>query len=54
MEVVHFQYLMKRDWEVLVRRTYREENKVVNYLTEEGHILPIWCHFFTVIDCNLG
>ncbi|CAN1152968.1 Putative ribonuclease H protein At1g65750 [Linum perenne] len=40
--------------ELRVKHIYREANKVVDFLTEQGSYFPIGTHLFPLIDSNLG
>ncbi|CAN1152971.1 Putative ribonuclease H protein At1g65750 [Linum perenne] len=53
-EVTRFRELRGRDWRVTVKHIYREANKVVDFLTEQGSYFPIGTHLFPLIDSNLG
>ncbi|CAN1152969.1 Putative ribonuclease H protein At1g65750 [Linum perenne] len=37
-----------------IKHIYREANKVVDFLTEQGSYFPIGTHLFPLIDSNLG
>ncbi|CAN1820472.1 Putative ribonuclease H protein At1g65750 [Linum perenne] len=54
LEVLAFQELCRRDWTVKLRHTYREGNKVADFLANRGHDFPIGVHLFPLYDCNMG
>ncbi|CAN1728919.1 Putative ribonuclease H protein At1g65750 [Linum perenne] len=54
LEVLAFQDLCRRDWIVRLRHTYREGNKVVDFLANHGHDFPYGVHLFLLYDYNLG
>ncbi|CAN1747316.1 Putative ribonuclease H protein At1g65750 [Linum perenne] len=53
-EVLHFQNLCKRSWEVRVRHIFREANKATDFLASHGYNFPFGIHLFPLSDCNLG
>ncbi|CAN1151160.1 hypothetical protein LINPERHAP2_LOCUS18019, partial [Linum perenne] len=47
--------LIDCDWEVEIIHTYREGNKVVNFLANLGHSVSCWrVHYFSTSDPVLG
>ncbi|CAN1762608.1 Putative ribonuclease H protein At1g65750, partial [Linum perenne] len=54
MEAIQFQDLCQKDWEVIVKHTYREGNHASNYLASIGYDYPIGSHTVSISDCNLG
>ncbi|CAN1147342.1 Putative ribonuclease H protein At1g65750 [Linum perenne] len=54
MEVLKFRDLRIRNWTMLMRHVYREENKAANYLVSRCHEILFGCHVFLFSDCNLG
>ncbi|CAN1172200.1 hypothetical protein LINPERHAP1_LOCUS42529 [Linum perenne] len=39
---------------VRIRHTYREGNKVTDFLANRGHEFPFGVHLFPLFDCNLA
>ncbi|CAN1127069.1 Putative ribonuclease H protein At1g65750, partial [Linum perenne] len=54
VEVLHFQYLCKRDWRVNIRHVFHEANNAANFLASQGYEFPFGTHLFPLSDCNLG
>ncbi|CAN1191313.1 Putative ribonuclease H protein At1g65750 [Linum perenne] len=45
---------LSRDWEVVVRHTYREGNRAADFLASIGYGYPFGSHSVPTSDCNLG
>ncbi|CAN1147862.1 hypothetical protein LINPERPRIM_LOCUS37754, partial [Linum perenne] len=52
--VLHFQNLYKRNWRVNIRHVFREANKTVDFLANQGYEFPFGIHLFPLSECNLG
>ncbi|CAN1824667.1 Putative ribonuclease H protein At1g65750 [Linum perenne] len=53
LEVLACQELCSRSWEVQIQHTYREGNKVADFLANQGHDFPFGVYMFPLSDCNL-
>ncbi|CAN1141099.1 Putative ribonuclease H protein At1g65750 [Linum perenne] len=53
-EVLHFQNLCKRNWEVRVRHIFCEANKAADFLVNHGYNFPFGIHLYPLSDCILG
>ncbi|CAN1121936.1 Putative ribonuclease H protein At1g65750 [Linum perenne] len=54
LEAASFKELQNRNWEVVIRHTYREGNKAADFLASMGYGYPFGSHNFPTSDCNLG
>ncbi|CAN1130132.1 Putative ribonuclease H protein At1g65750 [Linum perenne] len=54
MEVIEFQELKRRSWELVIKHTYREGNRAADFLANIGYDYPLGIHMFLISDCNLG
>ncbi|CAN1144586.1 Putative ribonuclease H protein At1g65750 [Linum perenne] len=53
LEVLACQELCRRSWVVKIQHTYREGNKVADFLANRGHEFPFGVFLFPISDCNL-
>ncbi|CAN1195143.1 hypothetical protein LINPERHAP2_LOCUS42952 [Linum perenne] len=53
MEVMDFQELLTRNWEVRLRHVFREENFVANFLAGRGLAYQLSIHAIPNSDVNL-
>ncbi|CAN1823008.1 Putative ribonuclease H protein At1g65750 [Linum perenne] len=53
LEVLACQELCSRSWEVRIQHTYREGNKVADFLANQGYDFPFGVYMFPLSDCNL-
>ncbi|CAN1177272.1 Putative ribonuclease H protein At1g65750 [Linum perenne] len=49
-----FTELRNRDWELVIKHTYREGNRAADYLAGIGYGYPYGSHSISIFDCNLG
>ncbi|CAN1131087.1 Putative ribonuclease H protein At1g65750 [Linum perenne] len=54
LEIAHFRELQGRDWELIMRHTYREGNRAADHLASIGYGYPVGSHTVSISDCNLG
>ncbi|CAN1191314.1 Putative ribonuclease H protein At1g65750 [Linum perenne] len=54
LEITCFKEMQSRDWEVVVRHTYREGNRAADFLASIGYGYPFGSHSVPTSDCNLG
>ncbi|CAN1786718.1 Putative ribonuclease H protein At1g65750 [Linum perenne] len=54
MEVLDFQELCKRDWEIRTRHVFREGNRAADFLAGLGSSYPLGTHPISVTDARLG
>ncbi|CAN1156102.1 Putative ribonuclease H protein At1g65750, partial [Linum perenne] len=54
MEVLDFQELCKRDWEIRTCHVFREGNRATDFLAGLGSSYPLGTHSISVADARLG
>ncbi|CAN1186558.1 Putative ribonuclease H protein At1g65750 [Linum perenne] len=53
LETDRFQELQSREWELVIKHTYREGNRAADYLAGIGYGYPYGSHTISPTDCNL-
>ncbi|CAN1281787.1 Putative ribonuclease H protein At1g65750 [Linum perenne] len=53
METELFHGLRNREWDLIIKHTYREGNSAMDFLANMGYGYPYGSHTFSILDCNL-
>ncbi|CAN1178076.1 Putative ribonuclease H protein At1g65750 [Linum perenne] len=53
LEKAHFRELRSRDWNLVIKHTYREGNRAADYLASIGYGYPLGSHNVSISDCRL-
>ncbi|CAN1809883.1 Putative ribonuclease H protein At1g65750, partial [Linum perenne] len=54
LETANLEELRNRDWQLVIKHTYREGNRAADYLAGIGYGYPHGSHNISISDCNLG
>ncbi|CAN1752800.1 Putative ribonuclease H protein At1g65750, partial [Linum perenne] len=54
LEKARFQELRSREWNLVIKHTYREGNRAADYLASIGYDYPLGSHSVSISDCRLG